>query len=163
MDEDGNCMFRPADSFVNSEDEFTTRAIVNYAQMGSSYTSRKFSSPRYRQEDGGIGDYRKTTVCRLGCPRVAMHNFTMSSRYHVKCWGNQNLYYDIKGHLQEPTTCNGVSGICVDRLKLTFPGNGHCERCGDMSDTSNCIDRSGIGNEMIVEFITNRETNSTGF
>ena len=70
MDEDGNCMFRPADSFVNSEDEFTTRAIVNYAQMGSSYTSRKFSSPRYRQEDGGIGDYRKTTVCRLGCPRV---------------------------------------------------------------------------------------------
>ena len=82
MDEDGDCMFRPADFFVDSDNEFTTRAIVNYAQMGLGYTSRKFSSPRYRQEDGGIGDYRKTTVCRLGCPRVAMLNYNV---FQVPC------------------------------------------------------------------------------
>ena len=84
----------------------------------------------------------------------------------MKCSGNQRLYYDITGQgLEPPTTCNGASGICVDRLKLTFPGNGHCERCGDMSDAinGNCMDRSGLGKEMIVEFITNRVENSTGF
>ena len=84
----------------------------------------------------------------------------------MKCGNNQLLYYDITGQgLEPPTTCNGASGICVDRLKLTFPGNGHCERCGDMSNTfnGNCMDRSGLGNEMIVEFITNRVKNSTGF
>ena len=84
----------------------------------------------------------------------------------MRCGNNRLLYYDITGQgLQEPTTCNGASGICVDRLKLWFPGNGHCERCGDMSNTinDNCMDRSGLGNEMMVEFITNRETNSTGF
>ena len=77
MDEDGDCMFRPADRFLNQSGGFTTRAINidchtnDCDTMGSDYTSRKFSSPRYRQEDGGIGDYRKTTVCRLGYPRNA--------------------------------------------------------------------------------------------
>ena len=84
----------------------------------------------------------------------------------MRCSGNQNLYYDITGQgLQEPTTACNDASACVDRLRLWFPGNGHCERCGDMSDAinDNCMDRSGLGNEMMVEFRTNRETNSTGF
>ena len=61
---------------------------------------------------------------------------------------------------------NGIN-VCVDRLKITFPGMGMntCERCGTLNDplNANCMDQSGIGREMMVEFATNREINSTGF
>ena len=45
-----------------------------------------------------------------------------------------------------------------------FPGVSACERCGQssQSDTS-CLGRSGIGNEMMLEFTVNRESDFPGF
>ena len=87
-------------------------------------------------------------------------------RYHVKCSGNMLLYYAIVGqHLQDTATCNGLNGVCVDRIKMMFPDVATCERCStiDSSANANCMDRSGFGNEMMVEFTVNRETDLPGF
>ena len=87
-------------------------------------------------------------------------------RYHVKCSGYKLLYYTIVGqHLQDTATCINMSGVCVDRMRMIFPGVATCERCGTInaSPNSNCMDRSGMGNEMMVEFIVNRETDLPGF
>lgn len=60
---------------------------------------------------------------------------------------------------------NSGINVCVDTLKMTLPGMGTCERCGTLDDplNANCMEQSGIGTEMMVEFVTNREMSSTGF
>ena len=88
-------------------------------------------------------------------------------RYNIRCSGDRLLYYRIVDHsLQSRVTCNGMSGKCVDSLKLIFPGfgMGQCERCGNINDANpNCIDHGGIGKQLLVEFVANRETNRIGF
>lgn len=89
-------------------------------------------------------------------------------RYHVKCDGTKLLYYSVIGQsMQDTANCSGLTDVCVDKLKLIFPGVGECERCSTMSNSinsaSSCVDRSGLGNEMFVEFTANRETDLPGF
>ena len=87
-------------------------------------------------------------------------------RYHVKCSGTKRLYYSITGQsMQDAATCNGMSQVCVDRIRMIFPGIGECERCSSMASpvNTNCMDRSGLGNEIMVEFTANRETDLPGF
>ena len=84
----------------------------------------------------------------------------------MKCKGSRLLYYTITGQtLQDPVTCSGTPNTCVDRLKLMFPGVANCERCGTITNpiNSNCPGSSGLGNEMMVEFVANRETQHPGF
>ena len=85
----------------------------------------------------------------------------------MKCEGSKRLYYTITGQtLQDPVTCS-TPNTCVDRLKFMFPGVTDCERCGSMNNAinNNCVSmgRSGLGNEMMVEFVVNRETEHPGF
>ena len=70
--------------------------------------------------------------------------------------------------MQDRVICSNMgtnSNTCVDILTLDFPGVNDCERCGERDDplNANCPDQSGLGNEMFVEFISNRETNFRGF
>ena len=67
--------------------------------------------------------------------------------------------------MQDTATCSDMAGVCVDRLRMIFPGVGECERCSSMSTpaTTNCMDRSGLGNELMVEFTANRERDFPGF
>ena len=95
-----------------------------------------------------------------------VNKHTCFNRYHVKCSGNKRLYYKIVGQsMQDTATCSNMPGVCVDRLRLIFPGLGDCERCSSMSSptNANCMDRSGLGTELLVEFIANRERNFPGF
>ena len=88
-------------------------------------------------------------------------------RYHIKCDNNRLLFYSFSNQqLQGQTTCSSMSGShCVDRIRLSFPGLGDCERCGNFADPqdSNCVDRSGLGDEMIAEFVSNRQSEEPGF
>ena len=84
----------------------------------------------------------------------------------MKCEGSKLLYYTITGQtMQDMATCSGTQNTCVDRLRLSFPGVADCERCSSMNNAinNNCMDRSGLGNEMMVEFVVNRETEHPGF
>ena len=67
--------------------------------------------------------------------------------------------------MQDRATCSGLPGVCVDKMRLMFPNVGECERCSSMKNpmNANCMDRSGLGNEMMVEFTANRETDLPGF
>ena len=58
-----------------------------------------------------------------------------------------------------------MSEVCVDRVRIIFPGIGECERCSTLTGqvNINCKDRSGLGNEMMVEFTANREADFEGF
>ena len=58
-----------------------------------------------------------------------------------------------------------MPNVCVDRIKMIFPGVGQCERCSSKNSqiNMNCMDRSGLGNELMVEFTSNRESDFTGF
>ena len=83
----------------------------------------------------------------------------------MKCPAPRRLYYSITGQsMQDIVTCNGMS-VCVDKIRLMFPGVGECERCSSMSNplNNNCMDRSGLGDEILVEFTVNRETDLPGF
>lgn len=76
------------------------------------------------------------------------------------------LYYAIVGqNLQDTATCMNADGVCVDGMRMIFPGVTTCERCGtmDSSVNLNCMDRSGFGNEIMVEFTANRERDFPGF
>ena len=55
------------------------------------------------------------------------------------------LYYIIVAQtMQDTATCSDVPGVCVDRLRLIFPGVGECERCGSPNSptNANCMDRA---------------------
>ena len=67
--------------------------------------------------------------------------------------------------MQDTATCGGMSNVCVDRIKMIFPGVGQCDRCSSKNSqiNMNCMDRSGLGNELMVEFTANRESDFTGF
>ena len=94
------------------------------------------------------------------------NNIITSCRYHVKCSGNKLLYYAIVGqNMQDTATCLNTDGICIDRIRMIFPGVATCERCSTMDSSANlnCMDRSGLGNEMMVEFTANRENDFPGF
>ncbi|CAI8040667.1 hypothetical protein GBAR_LOCUS22633, partial [Geodia barretti] len=136
----GNCI---------ATERFDETPIELYASSPM-YTAMKFSSPRYRRRSGAIGDYRNSNICR----------------YHVRCSGTKRLYYSIPGQsMQDTATCNGMPNVCVDRIKMIFPGVGQCDRCSSKNSqiNMNCMDRSGLGNELMVEFTSNRESDFTGF
>lgn len=101
------------------------------------------------------------SICMAKCESICYLLF----RYHVKCDGTKLLYYGIVGQsMQDTANCSGISNVCVDKIRLIFPGVGECERCSTMSNSaSNCMDRSGLGNEIFVEFTANRETDLPGF
>ena len=48
---------------------------------------------------------------------------------------------------------------------MIFPGVGECDRCSSLNNqmNANCMDRSGLGQAMMVEFVVNRETDRKGF
>lgn len=86
-------------------------------------------------------------------------------RYHIRCDGSKLLYYSISGQqLQERASCRAGPNSCVDRLRIRVPNLGECTRCGNVADPENrnCVSRSGLGNEMFVEFVANRQDEQAG-
>ena len=142
------------------------RGITAYVDSAM-ISSMKISSPNYGSLPN-IGNYRNSAVCRyVGFAVIHQEVMTVfTCRFHIKCEGEKLLFYSFSTQqLQGQTTCSTISGShCVDRIKLTFPGLGECERCGNIADPqdNNCIDRSGLGNEMIAEFVSNRQNEEPG-
>ena len=154
--EQGTCLARQ--QFCQSITAYVDSAMIS---------SMKVSSPNYGSLPN-IGNYRNSAVCRY-VEFAVIHQELMTvftCRFHIKCKGDKLLFYSINTQqLQGQTTCDTLSGShCVDRIELYFPGLGRCERCGNIADPiNNCIDRSGLGNEMFAEFVSNRQNEEPGF
>ena len=84
-------------------------------------------------------------------------------RYNVKCDVGQQLSYSFLEHnLEDRQMCSG-NNECVDSFNMEFPnyGNAIQTTCGTEINT-NVIYQDG-GDELTVEFMTNRENQHPGF